>query len=396
MHKLTDVIARKAGPGIYFDGDQRSPRGFMLRVTPAGARAWCLNYRLRDTGRERRITIGDVAAWPIAAARVKAAELRRIVDDGGDPLGQREERRAAPTVAELVERFVAEELPKRAPRTAVEYQVMLDQHAVPVLGRRKVSAVTREDVERLHRAITLAGKQRRANAVVAVVRIVFSAAVRWKLRPDNPASGIAKNPEHHRERYLNADELDRLMLTLERCPARRPDSCDAIRLLLLTGSRRGEVLGMCWADLDLDSAVWVKPAASTKQRRAHRVPLSPEAIELLRRRLAERDAPGQIVRLRRAEHVFKGGGDVSHINRLEHDWRVIRAAAGLEGVRLHDLRHTHASLLVGAGLSLPIIGAMLGHSKPATTSRYAYLADQPLREAAAIVGRIVGGKRPAS
>src|ERR1700676_2658057 len=94
--KLTDAVATKVGPGIYFDSDkQRSPRGFLLRVTPAGARCWCLNYRVRDTGRERRLTIGDVAAWPIAAARERAAELRREIDAGGDPLGQREEKRAA-------------------------------------------------------------------------------------------------------------------------------------------------------------------------------------------------------------------------------------------------------------------------------------------------------------
>src|SRR6516165_8352513 len=110
---LTDKFAKAAAPGVHFDADRRSPRGFMLRVTPAGARSWCLNYRLKDSGRERRITIGDVAAWPIAEARKRAADLRRIVDAGGDPLGEREEQRAAPTVAELAARFEMEALPSR-------------------------------------------------------------------------------------------------------------------------------------------------------------------------------------------------------------------------------------------------------------------------------------------
>lgn len=119
--KPTDAVAAKAGPGIYFDSDkQRSPRGFSLRVTPAGGRCWCLNYRVRDTGRERRLTIGDTASWPIAAARERAAELRREIDAGGDPLGRAEETRTAPTVAELAQRFIEEALPNRAPATQVE------------------------------------------------------------------------------------------------------------------------------------------------------------------------------------------------------------------------------------------------------------------------------------
>src|SRR5690242_17195256 len=122
--KLTDTADAKAGPGLYWDSDKRAPRGFLLRVTSAGVKAWCLNYRVRDTGRERRLTIGDVASWPIELARKKAAELRRIIDDGGDPLGQTEEKRAEPTVDELWTRFEAEALPSRAPRTRDEYRAI--------------------------------------------------------------------------------------------------------------------------------------------------------------------------------------------------------------------------------------------------------------------------------
>src|SRR5215469_13710503 len=148
---LTDKFARSAVAGVHFDANRRSPRGFMLRVTPAGARSWCLNYRLKDTGRERRITIGDVAAWPLAESRKRAAELRRIVDAGAYPLGEREERRREPTVAELWGRFAAEELPKRGERTRIEYEGMAQQYVLHALGRAKVSAVSRSDIEKLHR-----------------------------------------------------------------------------------------------------------------------------------------------------------------------------------------------------------------------------------------------------
>ena len=148
---------------------------------------------------------------------------------------------------------------------------------------------------------------------------------------------------------------------------------------------------MRWADVELDTGVWSKPYKTTKQRQPHRVPLNEEAVALLRRRNADRDGP--IVRLHRDEHVFRGGGDVAHIGRLERDWREIRAAAGLEDVRIHDLRHSFASVLVGQGLSLPIIGAMLGHSRPATTHRYAHLADAPLRERSPALGGLGVGQR---
>src|SRR5690242_19287309 len=122
--KLSDVVAKKAQAGLYWDLDDRSPSGFALRVTPAGARAWIFNYRVRATGRERRITIGDVASWSVVEARKKAGDLRRIVDEGGDPLGQLEEHRAAPTVADLIERFIKDALPRRQPRTQAEYKAM--------------------------------------------------------------------------------------------------------------------------------------------------------------------------------------------------------------------------------------------------------------------------------
>jgi integrase len=148
---------------------------------------------------------------------------------------------------------------------------------------------------------------------------------------------------------------------------------------------------MAWGQLDLNAATWAKPAAMTKQRRSHLTPLAPEAVKLLRRREAEREQ-GRVVRLK-DDRVFPSTLAAPHF-KLERDWVQIRASAGLDGLRMHDLRHTYASLLVGQGLSLPVIGALLGHSKPATTNRYAHLSLGPLRVAADLVGHLVtsGGK----
>jgi integrase len=398
---LTDRFAKTVPttPGKiarYFDSDPKSPRGFLLRVTPAAARVWALRYRTKD-GREREITIGDVADRPIGQARERARELRREVEDGGDPLQRFQDKRAEPTVVELIARFEKEALVSRAPRTQAEYKAMFRDWILPAIGKLKVAAVDQEHIEKLHRRITAAGKPRRANSIKSLCSALFSQAIVWKLRRDNPAAHVKGNRERLHERFLSGDELDRLMRVVEQYHDKRPDSTDAISLAVLTGARRGEILGMRWADLDLDLGVWQKPAELVKQRRTHRLTLSPEAVAVLRRRQGERDRreKDRVVRLRPThdDHVFRGGGDKTHCNRLEGDWREIRAAAGLQDVRFHDLRHSVASWLIAAGMSLPVVGSVLGHAKAATTQRYAHMADEPQRRAIDIVGRLVSGRR---
>ena len=393
---ITDRFAKAAEAGLHFDHHKDAPRGFLLRVTTNLSRAWCLDYRLRDSGRQRRITIGDVAAWPVSEARKYAAELRRIVDGGGDPLADRETKRQEPTVTELWDRFVAEALASRAPRTQAEYIAMARDWLLPALGKMKVTAVGRQDIEKLHHKITAAGKPRRANGVKALTSTLFQQAITWNLRPDNPAAHVKGNTEHHRERYLSPEELDRLMTQIEQHRAMGGhwiDSADKIELGVYTGARRGEILGMRWSQIEnLDHhPSWVLPSQSTKEGkttgRGKRLPLSEGAVTILRRRREHK-----VVSLR-DDHVFRHGNTKAGVSLLEVDWNIIRAAAGLEDVRFHDLRHSFASFAVAQGLSLEIIGKLLGHSRPQTTSRYAHLADEPLRAATEKVASIV--RRPA-
>jgi integrase len=400
---LTDRFAASISPSSrierYFDTTNRTPRGFLLRVTPAGARVWAMRYRVADSGRERELTIGAVESWPVAEARKRGHELRREIDAGGDPLGDREEKRAAPSVAELAERFIAEALARRAPRTQAEYRAQLRDWILPALGRKKVDSVACEDIEKLHAQVTkgndkLSGGQRRANSVKSLVSVLFNQAIVWKMRPPhtNPAELVKNNDEHGRERYLGGEELARLVAVLDRWREKRPDSVDAISLATLTGARRGEILGMMWSQIEglgTDTVAWNKPASLTKDRKPHRTPLSEAAALVLHRRQAERAEGPKIVRLRDNDHVFRGAGSKTHCNTLERDWYQIRAAAGLEDVRFHDLRHTFASTLVGENLSLEIIGRLLGHAKSSTTQRYAHLADKPLRDAAELISRKV-------
>ena len=363
--RLTDIIVKRLpaperGNKVTYDD---VVRGFGCRTTAAGARAFVLNYRRKADGRERRITIGSFPDWSTAAAREEAKRLKRKIDGGADPIGENEASRAAATIADLCARFKQDYIPRKRSSTQRVYRQQIATDILPALGRMKVAAVSHADIDAFHQ--------------------MFSLAVRWGWRVDNPCRGIERNQEDKRHRYLSGAELARLSNALAKLPDQ--GAANAVRLLLLTGARRGELLAAKWCDIDLDAGVWTKPGATTKQRTEHRVPLSAAACQLL---IEMREQTGDD-----AAYLFpaRGGGHRAHINDA---WIKLRKAAGLGGARLHDLRHSYASVLVSAGLSLPVIGALLGHSTPVTTHRYSHLFDDPLRAATEHASAIITGKSP--
>jgi integrase len=377
--KLTDKIIPTleppaAGNRITYDS---VVAGFGVRTTVNGARAFILNYRVRATGRERRYTIGDCDTWSVAKAREKARELKRDIDSGGDPLEQLEVEREAPTVANLCERFEAEHVDKLRAHTQADYRAAIRNDITPALGKLKVAAVDFEHVDRLHRKISQRAPTL-ANRVLAVLSKMFGLAIKWRLRPDNPCKGVERNREEKRRRYLNrkTDELGRLFKALAEYPDEQ--AANIFRLLLLTGARRGEVLSAKWEQFEKKPGWWVKPPTSTKQKREHEIPLSAPARQLLASLPKLND-----------DWVFPGRGGRCHRINLDRSWGMICKAAGITDLRIHDLRHSYASTLVSAGVSLPVIGDLLGHSQPQTTARYAHLYDDTLLKAAERAGAIL-------
>ena len=253
-------------------------KGFGCRVTAGGTRSFILNYRRKADGRERRYTIGSHPDWSTGAARDEARRLKRLVDGGGDPVGEIQESRAATTVAELAERFLREYVPRKKPATQRDYIQQIKIDIVPALGRMKVATVGFADVDALHRKVS-ARASTHANRVIALVSRMFTMAIRWGWRTDNPCKGVERNTEHRRSRYLTGTELARLAVAL--AGLRDVAAANVVRLLLLTGARRGELLAARWADFDLVAGVWTKPGSTTKQKSVHRVPLSDVAIRLL-------------------------------------------------------------------------------------------------------------------
>jgi integrase len=379
--RLTDAICRKLAPPakgnqIYYDG-----HGFGLRVTAAGARSFILSYRTRE-GRARRLTIGDLGAWTVATARAEAAELRRQIDQGGDPLGELQDERNAETVTDLAHRFLVEHGTRLRPKSLLDYHRLIKRHIRPALGRHKVKSVTFTDIDRLHRRISETAPYQ-ANRCLALLSVMFALAVRWHMRADNPCAGVTRNREHSRERYLTGDELGRLLAALDGYRDQR--TAAIFKLLLLTGARRGEVLSMQWQDVDLGAGTWTKPHSRTKQKERHTVPLSAAARTVLDGLKPEQSG-----------FIFPAGrGASGHMRTVEKPWKTICEAAGITKLRVHDLRHSYAAQLASAGIGLHVIGGLLGHRKPATTARYAHLTDRALREATERVGAIIAGEQSA-
>ena len=397
--KLTDAFAKQAHSEektqvIYWD---EAVKGFGLRVTARGAKAFVLDYRA--SGRQRRITIGNYPDWSVAAARAEARELKRAVDRGEDPMADRHETRSAPTVAELWTRYRQDHLASKAPRSQADQVAIWEQLILPKLKHHRLDDVTASDIASLHRGVTTARGPVRANRMVESLRHAFNLAIGWKWCAGNPAASVSRNREDPRERYLTKEEMARLFAALDEHPERI--SASAIRFLALTGARKSEVLNARWDMFDLEAGVWTKPAAYTKQRRLHRVPLSERACRVLAEMRAISDGP----------YVFPGRRSDEPLTDLKRTWTAVCRSAGMweqapapeagdctgkgdarpvprgrPTVRLHDLRHSFASMLVSGGTSLPVIGALLGHTQSQTTQRYAHLYDDALRAAANSVG----------
>jgi integrase len=371
MPKLIKRVVDAATPRDreYFVWDDEM-RGFGLRVLPSGRRIYLIQYRVGR--RTRRLKLGPHGVLTPAAARRKAAELLAEALNGGDPSADR--KAAGITVADLGERYLREHAAtKKKPSSAASDRRNLRRHVLPTLGNSPIAAVTRSDVARLHHALRKTPGA--ANRVVALLSKMMSLAEQWGLRPDgsNPCRHVQRYAERRIERFLSTAELARLGETLSELEAAGAEPAPviaAIRLLILTGARRSEILNLRWEDVDFERGALRLPDSKTGPKS---IPLNAPALEVLAslERTSEWVLP-----------TDEGQGPVS----LSKPWGRIRDRAGLEDLRVHDLRHSFASVGAGAGLGLPIIGKLLGHTQPATTNRYAHLADDPVRQASEAIG----------
>ena len=373
MPKITkrtvDALQPAERERVVWDDDIK---GFGVRVHPTGRKVYIVKYR--HEGRSIKATIGPHGPITPAAARARAAEIVTLARTGRDLEGKTPHTRADGfTMAELARRFLDEYAPGHLkPGSVVLYRQIIGRRILPRLGKRRVADIGRADVAALHSEMhSVPGH---ANRTLGVLSRMLTMAELWEMRPEgvNPCRYVKKYPERRRERFLSDGEYRRLGAALrdaEREGFASPAAIAAIRLLMLTGCRSGEILSLRWEDVDLERGELRLPDSKTGAKIVY---LGDPVMEVLRGIQGREDSPWVIPGLKRGAHLAL----------LYKPWGLILKRAGIRNLRIHDLRHSFASsgLLVGEGL--PMIGKLLGHNKVQTTARYAHLADDPVKSAA--------------
>ncbi len=378
IRPLTERIIRDARPRgstfIVWDADVR---GLGVRITPAGAKSYVLDYRTGS--RRRRVTLARVAEASLRdARRLAGRELVGIRAGERGPLERRREAREAPTVDDALRRYFEEFAPAQqrigrlARKTVEEYGYVARRHLRPALGSRRLADVNRKDVERLVDRLT--GPQR--NRVMAFTSRLFTLTERWDWRQQrsNPVRGVERAREEPRDRVLTPSELAALGAALDQIGERFPVSVGAIKLAAMTGLRIGEVIGIEWEHVDLETGRLTMPETKTG-RRVHHLPVA--ARELLR----------GMSRVNGVPFVFTTTGlaAVTYRTVQQHFMRAVELG-GLSNVRLHDLRRTVMTRAAAAGVGVHVLRDLLGHKTTAMADRYVRSVGSPVADAREAVG----------
>ena len=370
--RSVDAIKVGGTDTVYWDGELT---GFGLRVRRSGRKSYVVQTRI--AGKLCWFTIGPHGPLNPDQARARALEILACAKKGIDPRDADARREAEPSMADLGRRFLEEYVPVHCkPSTREEYRRSVKLFIDPVIGELRVPEVQRKDIAALHHG--LRDKPYQANRTLGVLSKMFNLAEVWGWRPDgsNPCRHVKRYKEHKRERFLSPEETERLGQVLREAEEEMPSAVAAFRLLLLTGCRMSEIRDLRWDYVKNDCIEL--PDAKTGGRV---VPLGPEARAVLSAIPRDEDNPW----------VIAGRLPGSHLTDLQRPWRRIRKQAGLEGVRIHDLRHSFASRALALGESLTMIGKLLGHTQVQTTARYAHLARDSIQTAAARITGSIGG-----
>ena len=349
-------------------------KGFGLRVYPSGRKMYLAQFRVG--GRLRRVNIGLHGALTPDLARTEAMKHLSDVRLGGNPAKERDRRKTSPTMKEFGQRFLDEHVAVHCkPSTYGEYKRSVDLFIDPKLGSHRIIDITRADVVDLHQSMKATPYQ--ANRTLGVLSVMFSVAHTWGVRTDgvNPCWKVKRFKEIKRERYLTPSELARLGQVL-RDSESELEAVSCVRLLLLTGCRLGEIQTLKWDYVDFDASVLRLPDSKTG---AKIVPIGQAAIDVLK----------AIPKLEDNPHVITGRIEGQYLTDMQKPWRRLRKRAGLDDLRIHDLRHSFASDALQLGQDLTMIGKLLGHTQVQTTARYAHLKTDPIRAAADQVSKAI-------
>jgi integrase len=397
--KLTKAVIDRADPteSDYFLWDSEL-KGFGVKIAKGGRKSYVCKYRVGG-GRAaptRRFTIGAHGSpWTVDQARGEARRILGRAANGEDPAKEKQDARKQISVAELCELYLKQGVGTKKASTIATDKGRIERHIKPLLGKKKVPDVTRADIKRflqdvangktsadvrtgLHGRAIVTGGKGTASRTVGLLGGIFSFAFDSGLIEVNPVRGIKRYADRRGDRYLSQQELVALGKAMRKALADglNPQAIAILKLLIFTGARKGEIETMSWAAVDFGGRYLRFDDSKTGQKA---IPLNAGALEVL----------AAIPRLSGSPHVFPALRGEGHYEGTPKVWRKVRSTAGIEDVRLHDLRHSFASVAVSGGASLPMIGALLGHADSATTQRYAHLHDDPLRAASEAIGSTI-------
>ncbi len=353
----------------------RALTGFGVRVYPSGAKVYVV--QTRGPQGTKRIAVGRHGVIGAVEARRRAALIIARIRAGEEPIPEAK-RAESITLAALAERYLREHVAVRCkPTTATQYRLAIERYIVPALGELAVSSLGRSQVADLQHS--LSDRPAMANLVIATLSRMIDQAIAWGVAGEttNPCRSAPKYRTRRRERFLTDAEFQRLGRTLDELEATgrlSPHAAAALRLLMLTGCRRNEILTLRWEDVRLEAQELHLKDSKTGPRT---VSLSPEAAQVL----------ASIERLPGNPWVIPGAKPGARLSSLFEPWRKVRARAGLDDVRLHDLRHSYASRALALGESLPVIAKLLGHAQIQTTARYTHLTRDAVKDAATRVAK---------
>jgi len=394
--RLTKHAIDRAAPGekdyFLWDGELK---GFGIKIAKGGRKSYVCKYRVGSgrTAPTRRMTIGAHGSpWTVEEARTQARKLLGRAAHGEDPAKEKQEQKNQVTISELCDLYLKQGIGEKKASTIATDRGRIERHIKPLLGKKKVPEVGRADIKKfLHdvaqgktsadvktgkrgRAIVKGGKGT-ATRTVGLLGGIFSFAFDTGLINSNPVHGVSRYPDRKGNRYLSQQELVALGEALNKGleDGLNEQAIAILKLLIFTGARKGEIESLEWQFVDLDGG-YLRLADSKTGPKA--IPLNAGARKVL----------SELPKLEGATFVFPAGKGEGYFQGTPKVWQKVRELAGLEGVRLHDLRHSFASIAVSGGASLPIIGALLGHANAATTQRYAHLHDDPLKAASEAVG----------
>ncbi|MEY2334278.1 tyrosine-type recombinase/integrase [Acidithiobacillus ferrianus] len=362
------IAALEPVPGKRITVYDETQKGLCIRVTPAGAKAfYCVR---RVEGKVEWVRIGDATTVTIETARTTTAKIVNDIAAGTNPAEQKRIRKAEMTFSDLFSEWV-KDCKARDKKSLSKDQDNYRLH-LQGLARKKLSDIQRNEIRKLHSTLSVKSGKFLANRVLALVRALFNFGIKTLDIPGltNPAAGLKMNREESRDRRLHPDEMPKFFEAL--AAEQNPDMRDYVMLSLLTGARRSNVLAMTWEEIHLDRRTWTIPGSKAKAKDNITVPLTTAAIEVLQARAEASGAQGW---------VFPGAGKTGHLVEPKKGWQRLLQRAGIEDLRLHDLRRSLASFQIDAGVSLAVIGKGLGHHSQQTTAVYARLAQDPVADA---------------